>query len=54
METEGEAMIFNGIDETEAWLLEQGTAPNHTPFIRYHVIDMEGEMEGEATEEASS
>lgn len=33
------------LDETEAWLLEQGAAPKHTPFIRYHVIDMEGEMD---------
>ncbi len=33
------------LDETEAWLHEQGAAQTGIPFIRYHVINMEGDMD---------
>lgn len=35
------------IDETEAWLGEQGAAPSGAPFIRYHIINMERTMDVE-------
>lgn len=35
------------IDETEAWLLQQGEGLMGAPFIRYHIIDMDGLMDVE-------
>jgi len=35
------------IGETAAWLEKQGAVPSGAPFMRYHVIDMQGEMDVE-------
>jgi effector-binding domain-containing protein len=35
------------LDELFAWLGERGEEPAGAPFMRYHVIDMEGDMDVE-------
>jgi effector-binding domain-containing protein len=41
--------MFKEIDklrkQLDAWLQEKGIRPTGAPFLRYHVIDMEGEMD---------
>ena len=37
--------IPQGLDAVFDWLGEQGVAPAGAPFIRYHVIDMEAELD---------
>ena len=43
------------IDETEAWLTDKGHEPVGVPIVRYHIIDMESELDievGWCTQEA--
>ena len=37
--------VDQGFPELFGWLAEHGMAPAGPPFIRYHVIDMEGELD---------
>src|SRR5690242_394821 len=37
--------IPQGLDTVFAWLGQQGVAPAGPPFIRYHVIDMERQLD---------
>jgi effector-binding domain-containing protein len=40
-------IIPQHLDELFAWLGERGVEPAGAPFMRYHVIDMEGDMDVE-------
>ena len=40
-------LIPASLDELFAWLGKQGVSPAGTPFMRYHVINMEGNMDVE-------
>jgi effector-binding domain-containing protein len=37
--------VDQGFPELFGWLAEHGMAPAGAPFIRYHVIDMDGELD---------
>ncbi|MBA2363386.1 MAG: GyrI-like domain-containing protein [Chloroflexia bacterium] len=37
--------IPQGLDAVFAWLEKQGVTPAGAPFVRYHVIDMEAELD---------
>ncbi len=39
--------IPQGLDEVFAWLGQQGIEPAGPPFIRYHIIDMAGQLDVE-------
>jgi effector-binding domain-containing protein len=39
------AAVDQGFPELFGWLAEHGTAPAGPPFIRYHVIDMDRELD---------
>src|SRR5690349_4518475 len=41
------AVITKLFKEMNAWIKKQGIEPAGPPFLRYHVIDMEGEMDVE-------
>jgi effector-binding domain-containing protein len=43
--TELPVIIPESIVEVENWLLQQGIAPQGSPFIRYHVINMAGKLD---------
>src|SRR5690606_29214424 len=40
-------VIPDGVDSVMAWLAQRGITPAGGPFIRFHVINMEGKMDVE-------